>query len=86
MHPTSDDFKCWNREDETPPPGADVVKLLADLFPQVPRQDEDVVGLGLGQVLGRIDGDVRARKEFPLLNRAPVHGVRQEIESGCRSD
>src|SRR6266571_2959313 len=69
--PHSGDFKCGDREDQPPAPGPDVVKLLADLFTEIPGQDQYVVGLGLGEALGRVDRDMRARQELTLLPRTP---------------
>src|ERR1041384_5057922 len=75
----SDDFKRGDREDQPASPGPDVGELLADLVPEVPRQDEDEIGPGLLEALGRVDRDVRAREELPLLHRAAVHGVGQQV-------
>ena len=47
-HPHRKDFELGDREDELSAPRRDVAELMADLVAQVPRQDEDVVGLGLG--------------------------------------
>src|SRR5262249_58406683 len=65
--------------DQPAAPRADVVKLLADLVSEVPWQDENIVGPGFGDALGRVDRDVCDREELPLLHRAPVDGVRQQV-------
>src|SRR5215472_16699488 len=79
--PPSDDVKLGDRENQPSPPRLDVVKLLADLVPEIPGQDENVVGPGLGEAFRRVDRDMRAREELPLLHRAPVNGVLQEIRA-----
>src|SRR5262245_33858306 len=66
--PHSDDLKLGDREDQPAPPRPDVAQLLADLVPEIPGQDENVVGPGLGEALGRMDRDMRAREELPLLH------------------
>jgi hypothetical protein len=45
-HTSLDDVELGNSEDEFPAPATYVIQLLADLLPEVPRQDEDVVGPG----------------------------------------
>src|SRR5271156_4080867 len=75
IHTSLDDVELGDREDELPAPGTDVVELLADLIPQVPRQDEDVIGPGFGQAFRRVDRNVRAGQELPLLDRAAVDRV-----------
>src|SRR6266699_20428 len=50
-----DDIKRGDREYEPSPPRPDVTELLADLLPQVPRQDEDIAGTGLLETIGRVD-------------------------------
>src|SRR5215469_4634515 len=52
----SDHAERRDREDQVRAPGPGVLELPADLLPQVPRQDKDVVRLGLGQLFRRIDG------------------------------
>ena len=80
-HPISDDFKRGDREHQLAAPRADVLELPADLVPQIPWQDEDVVGPRLGQALGRVDRDVRAWEKLSLLDRAAVDGVGEQIRS-----
>src|SRR5437773_275941 len=77
--PRSDRLQGRDRDDQPAAPLAHVAELCADLLPQVPRQDEDVVGPGLREPLGRVDRDVRARKELTLLDRAPVNGVLEQV-------
>src|SRR6516165_7474969 len=51
----SDDFEFRDREDQPSPPRPDVAELATYFLPQVPRQDENVVGPGLGETFRRID-------------------------------
>src|ERR1700722_9321606 len=78
-HTSLDNVERGNRVNELPAPGPYVLQLLADLVPQVPRQDEDVVRPRLGQAFRRVDGNVRAGQELPLLDRAPVDRVREQV-------
>src|SRR5580700_2313420 len=78
-HTSLDDVEPGNREDEFPAPGTDVIQLLADLVPEIPRQDEDVVGPGFGQAFRRVDGNVRAGQEPPLLDRTAVDRVGEQV-------
>src|SRR5882757_318364 len=68
----SDHLERRNGEHQLAAPLADVAQLLADLGPQVPGQDEDVVGTVLGDPVRVVDRDVRARQEPALLVRAAV--------------
>src|SRR5581483_10411727 len=77
--PHCDDLQFGDRENELPAPRADITELLADFLAQVPGQDEDVVGTGFCQAFRRVDRDVRAGEELPLLDRAPVDGVREQV-------
>src|SRR5215467_5793418 len=77
--PGSRYVKLGDRENQPAAPGPDVAKLLRDLLPEVPGQDENVVGFGLRQPLGRVDGDMGAGQELALLHRAPVNGVGQQV-------
>src|SRR5580658_685582 len=77
----SDDLERGNGEHQPPAPRADELELPADLLPQVPRQDNDVVRPGRGQSLGVVDRDVRAREELALLERAAINGVLEEVRS-----
>src|SRR5262245_26408964 len=74
-----DEFERRNREDQLTSPRTHVFKLLADLLPEVPREDEDVVGLCLREALRREDRDVGPRQELALLHRAAVHGVGDQV-------
>src|ERR1700729_1533761 len=58
----SGDLKLGNPENQPAAPGPHVVQLLADLIPQVPGQDKDVVRPGLGERGRRVDRDVGARQ------------------------
>ena len=50
-----------------------------DLAREVPGQDHDHVGSGLRDPLGRVDRDVRARSEPPVLVRVAVDRVVEEV-------
>src|SRR5580658_6580993 len=67
------------RYDELATPLADELQLPHDLVFQIPRQDHDVVGLGLSDPIRVENRDVSARQESTLFVRAPVHGVLDQI-------
>ena len=73
------DGQLGNRHDERAAPFARVGQLRHDLFLQVPRQDQDVVGPRLGQPLGCVNRNVRARQKLAVLVRIAVDRVVQEI-------
>src|SRR5262245_13771525 len=75
----SDNLKRGNRDHQPATPVPDVVQLLGDLGPEIPRQHQDVVRFGLGEALWRVDRDVRPWQEFALLDRAPVDGVGEQV-------
>ena len=79
IHPARNDLELGDREDELAAPLPDVAELVADFVPEIPRQDQNVVGLGLGQALRRVDRDMRARQELALLDRAAVDRVREQV-------
>ena len=58
-----------------------VCELAHDLVLQVPRQDEDLIGLRLGDPLGRVHRDVRTRQEAPVLIGVAIHRVLQQIRA-----
>ena len=53
--------------------------LLNYLSRQIPGKDEDHIGASLAERLGRLDGQVRTRKEMALLVGAYVHRVVEEV-------
>src|SRR5215210_26868 len=75
----SEDLHGGDRDDEAGAPLARVGELLDDLRPQVPGQDEDVVGPRLGEALGRLDRDVGAGQPHPLLIWIAVDGVLEKV-------
>src|ERR1700759_2037735 len=77
--PSSDDFEFGDREDEPSPPRPDVAELATYLLPQVPGQDEDVVGPGLGETLRRVDRYMGTGEVPALLHRRAVHRVGEKI-------
>src|SRR5215831_16038390 len=77
----SDDFERGDGKDQPAAPRPDVVKLSGDFVFEVPGQNENIVGPGFGEALGRIDRDMGAREELPLLHRAPVNGVREKVRA-----
>ena len=66
----------WN--DEAPAGGAIVRLLPQHLAGKIPDQQQDEVRLGLEQPIGRHDGYLLSRHEFPLLVRIGVDGVVEE--------
>src|SRR5207248_5315402 len=71
------DFRDRHHEPAAPSPY--VRHLLDDLFSEVPRQDEDVVGPRLVDLVRRVNRNVCYREELPLLVRAAIDGEIEEI-------
>src|SRR5215207_10053662 len=74
-----DDRHIGDRDDELAAPGADVTHLLDDLVLEVPRQDQDVVGLELVERLDRMDRDVHAGGEPAVLVRVAIDRELEEV-------
>src|SRR5262245_64588369 len=53
--------------------------LLHDLVLEVPRKDQDVVGLGVVDRLDRVDGDVHDGRVAAMLVRVAIDGEVQEV-------
>src|SRR5258708_2196626 len=70
-----------DRNDEFSAPGPDSAHLLDDLFLEVPRQDQQIIGLRLEYVFRLEDRDVSAGQKHSLLVRTPVDGVIDEIRA-----
>src|SRR5215831_16321118 len=70
-----------NRHDELGVPVADVGELSHNLVLQIPRQEQHVVGPGLGNLFRREDRNVRAGQIFPLLIGVTINRIVQEIGS-----
>src|SRR2546423_1800777 len=68
-----------NWDDELAAEGPHVRHLLNDLVLQIPGKDEEVVRLRLAHHAGVEDREMRPRKEEPLLVRAAVDHVVEEI-------
>src|ERR1043165_9743273 len=66
---TSHHLESRNGENQPATPLAYIAQLLTDLRAQVPGQNDDVVGPVCRDALRRIDGNVGAGKEPPLLVR-----------------
>src|SRR5689334_8319313 len=77
------DPELGNREHELAAPRAHVFELFADFLAQIPREHEDVIGLRLRELLGRVDRNVRARQELALFHRAAVDGVREQVAANA---
>src|SRR5690349_1411064 len=75
----SGDCKFWNGHDEAAAPLADKLQLLHDFVFQVPGKDHYVVWFGFPDTLGVINRDVAARQETPLLVRAAIYRVFDQI-------
>jgi hypothetical protein len=67
------DFR--DRHDELGAPAADIGELGHDLVFEVPRQDQHVVGLGLGNLFERENRNVGTRQIFALLVRIAVNRI-----------
>src|SRR5262245_58335456 len=74
-----DDRDRGNGNDKPGAPFDDMAHLLHDLLLEVPRKDQDVVGLGVVDRLDRVDGDVHAGRVAPMLVRVAIDGEVQEI-------
>src|SRR4029077_20596718 len=69
---TSDHRRFGDGHDESSSPAACVGELGYDLVFEVPGENEDEIRLLLVEVLGRVDWDMRARQEPPVLVRIAV--------------
>ena len=68
-----------HRGDEAGTPRAGVVELLDDLVPEVPGQDDDVVGPGRAQRVLGDDRDPAARHVLALLGRIAVDDPADQV-------
>ena len=57
------------------------MQLVDDLILQVPRQDYNIIRLGLTDPIGMIDRNVAARQKAALLVRTAINGVCDEVFS-----
>src|SRR5262249_43817085 len=73
--------RLGDRYDPAAAPFANVRRLLDDLVHDVPRPDEQVVGAGFANALGREDRNVRTRQEFALLVGVAIHDVVEKIRA-----
>src|SRR5690606_36277446 len=76
-----DDRELGDRQDELAAPGGDVAHLLDDLVLEIPRQDQDVVGLARVDRLDLVDRDVHARREASVLVRIAIDGEFHEVSA-----
>ena len=74
-----DDRELGDRDDELAAPSADVAHLLDDLVLEVPRQDQDVVGLERVDRVDRMDRDVHAGREPAVLVRVAIDRELEEV-------
>src|SRR6516225_2761843 len=56
----STDFECGQWHHQPPTPLANIVKLLRDLVLEVPRKNQHIIRLFLGEPLDRMDRDMRS--------------------------
>src|SRR5712664_1452060 len=80
-HPSRIHLHVGDRHHELAPPPLHRALLLHDFVLQVPRQDQYVVRLGLEDLFRRVDGDVGARRESPVLVGVPIDRVVEEVRS-----
>ena len=69
------DFQLGDRDDELAAPVADVLHLVGDFFFEVPGEDEEVVGLGLFDVVDGVDGDGGAGGVAAVFVGVHIDGV-----------
>ena len=68
-----------DRHDPLAAPFANVGRLADDLVDQVPRPDEQIVGTGFADAVGRQDGNVRARQKLPLFVGVAIDNVVEKV-------
>src|SRR5947208_13001154 len=73
------DARDRNRHDELSTSLADMRHLSHDLVFEIPRQDQDVVGPGLGDPIGSKDRNVGSGGELSVLVRVAVDGVVEKV-------
>src|SRR3954447_24026247 len=76
-----EDLQLRNRDDKARAPGPCIRQLSRDLFPEVPREDEDEGRPGLVQPLRLEDRDVRAGQEASVLVRIAIDRVLEEVRT-----
>src|SRR5580658_775202 len=69
----------WNRNDELSAPRANLLHLFHHFFLDVPGKDQQEIGLGFGDLLRSVDGDVRAGKKSSLFVVVFVDDVIDEV-------
>ena len=74
-----DDRQFGNWDDELAAPGADVTHLMDDLVLEVPRQDQDVVGLEIVESGHRMDRHMHAGREPAVLVRVAIDRELEEV-------
>ena len=79
VRPSRTNFHLGDRHDELSAPVADAGHLLHHFVPDVPGEDEDVVGLAVGDGFRREDRDVRAGEVAALFVRAAVDGEFEQV-------
>src|SRR6202012_763464 len=73
------DGRCRDWYDETPTPLSDILQLLHDFVLQIPRQNHNIVRLGLPNPVGMINRDVSARQESTLFVRAAIDRIFDQV-------
>src|SRR6267378_2157615 len=70
-----------NRHNKLASPFSNAGHLRHDLVFEIPRQNEQIVGLGFLDLVGMQDRDMRSGEELALLVGIAVHGVVDEIRA-----
>ena len=73
------DGYCRDRQDKAAAPLSNELQLLGDFVFQVPREDHDIVRLGLADPVRMVYRDVTARQKSSLLVRVPIHRVLDRV-------
>ena len=73
--------QLWNRNNHLRTPFACVFQLRGDLFFQIPRHDDDVIGLCMFDLVCREYRNMRTRQVFVMFLGITIHGVVDEVSS-----
>src|SRR6185437_7612563 len=76
---SSQNLECGYGHDESPPPAADVLQLLDNFIPQVPWQDQQIIGPHLLDPFRSQDWNPGAGEQLPLLVRVAINGKWEQV-------
>src|ERR1700685_1388588 len=79
LRSASEYFHLRNGNHKTPAPFAYKLQLFHDLLFQIPGKDDHKIRLSFANLVGMIDGNMRARQKTALFVRAAIDCIRNQI-------